>query len=171
MNDSTAIIADEAREIELDFRYIHKTTQHGDITSMLTWDWGGDQPEPCLLLAPTYWDRNDGDPTLCVIRMNDAWKWSRTHNNDRWMIGSKFFGKPPSSDNWQMATGIYYAERLGLNGSDTRTVNRIRGIIEDSLDYLVMLPPAPEREGMGEAVFELTRISTGKTREITIKGT
>lgn len=165
------IIVDEERQVELDFRYIETRRQLGDITTMLTWDWGGDQPEPALILAPTFWDLETGEPRVCVIRLSDAWRWSRTHNNDRMMIGYRFFGRPPSSDAWQAANAIYYAELMGLNGADMRTVNRIRTIIEDSLYDLVTLRPAPIREGMGEAVFGLTELSTGKTREIVVKGT
>ena len=65
-------------------------------------------------------DLETGEPRVCVIRLSDAWRWSRTHNNDRMMIGYRFFGKPPSSDAWQAANAIY-AELMGLNGADPRT--------------------------------------------------
>ena len=169
MTFDAPIIADEGRAIELDFRYIHRRHTHGDLTVMLTWDWGGEQPQAALLIAPTFWDPvADGEPTVCIIHRNDGWKWSRTHNNDRFMIGYPGFGKPPSSDAWQAANATYYAMQLGLDAADLRTVNRIRGLIEDYLDDLTMLPPAPTREGQGGAIGRITETS-GRTTEITIE--
>lgn len=163
------IIADEARNVELDFRYIHWRSIKGDITLMLTWDWGGDQPQPALLLAPTSWDPEaDGEPTICVVHLNEAWRWSRTHNSDRRMIGYHGFGKPPSSEAWQAAMGIYYAMQLGLDGADNRTVNRIRTLIEDHLGDLAMMPPAPLREGQTGAIARITR-ADGRTEELTLR--
>ena len=168
MSFDAPIIADEERQIELDWRYIHRTHQHGDLTVMLTWDWGGDQPQAVLMIAPSAWDRADGDPTIVLIHRGDCWKWSRTHNRDREMIGYHGFGKPPSSDAWQAANAIYYAERLGLNGADMRVVNRIRGLIEDYLGDLVMMPPAPVREGQGGAIVRLTD-NIGRTSEVIVR--
>lgn len=168
MNDE-GIITHETAPVELDLRYQHRRIQQGDITVMLTWNWADDQPVAVMVLAPTYWDKSHGTPTLCVIPRAEAWRWSRTHNNDRHMLGYHGFGNPPSSDAWQAAMAVYYAELLGLNGADTRVQNRIRGIIEDYLDELLSIPPAPKREGMGQAVFEVTDLNTGKTNEVIIE--
>lgn len=171
MTFDAPIIADEARDIELDFRFIHARHQRGDITVMLTWDWGGDgNPEPVMLLAPTSWDPvANGEPTICVIRLSEGWKWSRTHNSDRYMIGYPGFGKPPASDAWQATTAAYYAMLLGMEAGGMQTVNRIRGIIEDYLGDLAALPPAPQRPDQGSAIARVLE-ADGTITEYTVTG-
>lgn len=174
MDGADVALIEEQPAVELDLRYQHYRKQHGPITVILTWNWAvepGEVPDAMLVLAPTRWDTdNEEPPTLCCVQRNDAWRWSRTHNNDRHMIGHWAFGRPPASENWQKANAIYYALCLGLEAHESRTINRIRGLIEDYLDDLVSMPPAPIRE-LGKdahATFEVTDLKTGSMQELPV---
>ena len=106
----------ETEEVVIDFNFQHFRREHGDITVILTWNFNDDNPDAVLLLVPTYAPDAGENLNICVIARNDAWKWSRTHNSDRQMVGYHGFGKPPSSDEWQQMNAIYYCMQLNLAG-------------------------------------------------------
>ena len=149
--------------------YIHKKFTHGDLTVLITWDFG-EKPDAALILTWTNAPKDvDESIPLCVVLRNDAWKWSRTHNDDRVMVGYHGFGQPPTSEEWQDLNAKYHCIALALDPYDRRSPLRVRSLIEDYLDDLIMCPPAPDREGVGEAVFTTTSLETGSVTEHVVK--
>lgn len=134
---------------------------------ILTWNYADDANQPVMMIGPTAVPRSGDDLRVCTVHMNDAWRWSRTHNSDRQMIGYHGFGKPPSSDEWQKANAEHYCDMLDI---DRGYANHLRTKIEDHLEDLLMMPPAPPRDGAGHATFTQTNLQTGAVEEITVIG-
>jgi hypothetical protein len=166
----TELAGAEDTSVEIDWNYIAERRTQGDITIMLTWNWANkDDPEPTLVLAPTYMPPNPEDINVCTIELNDAWRWSRTHNDDEQVVDIPGSTMRLTGDQWQSEMAQYFAMCLGFNPNNPRTLNRIRGIIEDYLQDLANLPPAPVREDAHTIHAETTDINTGKVTEHTIK--
>lgn len=135
---------------------------------ILTWNYADDAHQPVMMLCPKYMnDTTRKEVGVAIIERNDAWKWSRSHNSDRFMVGYHGFGKPPSSDEWQALNAEYYCVTMGI---DTDQANRLRGKIEDHVGDLILMPPAPPRDNVAHATFTQTSLQTGKTEEITVFG-
>lgn len=161
-------------DVELDLRYLHEREELGGITRMLSWNFAPGNEDAVMLLAPSYVPRGaDEDeswqPGICVIHRNDAWKWSRTHNDDKAMAGLHLADGSTSGDEWQEENAAYFADVLELDSVSVRTRNRIREMIEDRLDELVAMPPAPIREDAEKVTFTTTSLSTGKVEEIDVQ--
>ena len=157
-------------KVEVDFDYIQQRYTHGDITVMHTWNFGApESPEPCLVLGPTYMPPDPSDIHICVVELNDAWRWSREHNDDAQVIDISADDTRISGDQWQREMAQYFAMCLGLSKHDPGTIRRIRGIIEDHLVYLVNLPPAPQRDHRPDVTAEVTDMSSGRTQESKIR--
>jgi hypothetical protein len=150
--------------IEVDFAYIFKTRAHGDITVLYTWNFAKDNgdPEPMIALAPTFKPPQDQAPRLCCITLGEAWKWSRTHNDDDQVVFEDADRVRIGGDQWQREIGEYFAAVLGLESGNPGTVRRIRGIIEDSLQDLITMTLAPQRDGQPEMEFEVVNRETGE---------
>jgi hypothetical protein len=152
--------------VEVDFEYIHRVRQHGDISVLFTWNFAKDNgdPEPMIALAPTYKPPRDQSPRLCCVTLTEAWKWSRTHNNDKQVVYEDGDRVRIGGDQWQREIAEYFAAVLGLDSGNPGTVRRIRGLIEDSLQDLLTMTIAPKREGRGpEGEFEIVDRTTGET--------
>lgn len=160
--------------VEVDFEYIAKTYTAGDITVLFTWNFAKDNgdPEPMIALAPTFKPPRDQAPRLCCITMSDAWKWSRTHNNDEQVVFENADVNRVSGDGWQREIATYFAAVLGLDSGNPGTVRRIRGIIEDCLHDMAIMPPAPARElenRDANVEVEISDRTTGETFSKTLK--
>lgn len=158
----------DAYEVELHLDYQWRRAQHGDITAILTWNWGHESgPDACLVLCPTYHDpRGSGGVGLVVIDRRDLWKWSRDHNDDSVMVevdGTEF---EVSGDQWQRECAAHVARKIGITDSPPNTI-RIRGIIEDAIGDLLTMPPAPQLATPDNpaATFDVTDLTTGKTTQ------
>jgi len=158
--------------IEVDFETIMRVRQHGDVSALYTWNWAADNgAQPLLVLAPAWAPMHGDQPRLCCIMLSDAWKWSRTHNDDDQVVDIDPDETRIGGDQWQREIAEYFAACLRLSASDPATVRRIRGIIEDSLHDLVMMPPPPMRDHIrqDDIHLELTDRNTGKTDQIPLR--
>jgi hypothetical protein len=162
--------APEAEETEIDFAFLRSIRTHGDITTMLTWDFADDARDPCLVLAPTFAPRDGRQVRIVVIRLKDAWLWSRDHNDDTEMEAFARQGVKITGDQWQRACAAYYAVILGFDPNNAGVVRRVRGIIEDAIPDLHIMPPAPERETHETGVIaDLTDLATGEVTSVPLR--
>lgn len=152
--------------VELRLEYQWRRVQHGDITAIYTWNWADEAgAAPCLVLGPTYFPPGrTGTIPMVPIDQRDLWRWSRDHNDDRVSLavdGKRF---NVSGDQWQGECAGHIARKLGLTDNPP-TRNRIRGIIEDAIDDVLAMPPAPDLEPAENpaATFEILDLTTGET--------
>jgi hypothetical protein len=126
---------------------------HGDVVAYGTWWLADDVPWPCMVLVPTFARLSHERVTPCVISVDLAWIWSEE-------AGDPEFAAETAMD---------FAESLGFNRHDIKTVMRIAGIVRDHIGDLMAIPPRPPelRRVVADA---LVSIDGGRIQHLEIAG-
>lgn len=129
----------------LNLAFTHFDHVVGRIRVLGSW-WLHDQKsfEPCLVLIPAHRQiaptKFKADRVIpCVVLLMDAWRWDLQRGGDPKHVGE------------QLAE---FAPALGMNGARKEDLHAIIGAVEERLDDLVKIPPAPP----------MNRVLTGDVR-------
>lgn len=129
----------------LDLSKYHRRFEHGDITVLLTWSLHSRRP--CLVLVPTYaraWSPEYITP--CIVPTDRAWLWDEATGDP----GHTIFNSQA------------FADCLGMNRHDPRTIMRITSIVQSHLGDLILCPPMPRFDQVEVAIATLTDAETGE---------
>lgn len=128
----------------LNLAYTHFDHVVGRIRVLGSW-WLHDQKsqEPCLVLIPAHREiapsKFKADRVVpCVILLMDAWRWDLQRGGDPEHVGREL---------------VSFCEGLGWEYTEANA-HTIIGVVEDRLDDLVKIPPAPP----------MNRVLTGDVR-------
>ena len=133
---------------DLDLTRRHWTKTRGPITAIGTWVRLEGRFEPCMVLIRAGSELSDR-LIPCVIPMSRAWVWSED------------LGDPVEAAN----TTFLFAQALGINFHDQRSVFAIATLIHDQLGELLSIPPYQPDNLPTVAEAILTNHSTGRTVE------
>ena len=123
----------------------------GDVTALGSWF--GKDATPCIVLVAS---RSLGTERAipCVVMLNNAWMWDEE------------IGIP----SYAVKNSITFADALGLNAADPRSVIRVTSIIHECLQDLLTMPPRPKGDQVVVADAIITDQSTGKERHSEVLG-
>lgn len=125
--------------------------RHG-VTAIGTWLRVEGRFRPCMVLIPA--DREYDERLMpCVVTMDRAWIWSEE------------VGDPAQA----AMMAFQFAQALGLNAHDRRTVIRLAMFIADHLSDLLSIPPYQNSDAQVVAEITMTDPETGKVTEAVLK--
>ncbi|KEP68788.1 hypothetical protein DL1_08535 [Thioclava dalianensis] len=132
----------------LDLNLRHAAYRRGSLEIILTWILTTGRP--CLVLVPTRMRPSHEDVTPCIVPLDSVWKWTEE------------VGDPAEA----AKMSLQFADALGFNTLDPRTVMAIAAAVRDHISDLLQMPPlslVAARETVADVI--VTDLDTGKTKE------